>query len=113
GEDTRRGLRGESTEAQADRRGLRLAQDHWSDAANAPPRPAARRLDVRVQLGGLQPGADQESGGTPRVTSHRRTRTSSSRRLRQAPPDSTASGTSRAVLSWPVVCFSRAFSAAC
>jgi transposase len=56
------GLRGESTEAQADRRGLRLAQDHRPDAANAPPRPPARRVDVRLQLGGLQPGAHQELG---------------------------------------------------
>ena len=65
-----RRLRGESTEAQADRRGLRLAQDHRPASANAPPRPPARRVDVRLQLGGLQPGAHQELGGVSGMTRH-------------------------------------------
>jgi hypothetical protein len=62
-------------------------------------RPAARRLDVRVQLGGLQPGADSHSHGAGRM--------SESAHRRRAPASAVAS-------SWlPSMTLSPAFFAAC
>ena len=49
------------------------------DAANAAPRPAARRLDVRLQPGGLQPGADPKSRGAGRMSDTRAPRGCSGR----------------------------------
>src|SRR6185503_5746928 len=62
-----RRLRGEPREAQADRRDLRLAEDHRADATNAAPRPPTGRLDVRLQLGRVQPGATPKPRGAGRL----------------------------------------------
>src|SRR6267143_6761375 len=103
-----RWLRGESTETQADRRGLRLAQDHRADAANALPRPAARRLDVRLQLGGLQPGAHQELGGVSGMTRPHRSPVSCGDRLPSKNPLRIAAPLSFDVSRSSTVCFARA-----
>src|SRR4030095_9810388 len=66
--DAPRWLRGEPGEAQTDRRDLRLAEDHRTDAANAAPRPTTCRLDVRLQLGGLQPGTHPKPRGADSMT---------------------------------------------
>jgi transposase len=91
---------------------VRLAQDDRAAAANAIPRPLARRLDVCLQLGGLQPGAHSEPHGAGRMRSHGEPSLAALAHS-QTVPRGIAPATSSSVVSPPSVSCSPAFSAAC
>ena len=57
-----------ASDPQAGRGGLRLAEDGRAAAPDAAPGPRARRLDVHLRGGGLQPGPPAESPGDGRMT---------------------------------------------
>src|SRR5712692_2013093 len=66
-DDPALGLRGESAVPQARRRSVRVAEDRGPAPPDSAPRTRARRLDVHLRGGGLQPGAAADAPGGGRM----------------------------------------------
>ncbi len=87
--------------------------DHRADATNTSSRPPARRLDVRLQLGGLQPRANPNPHGATGMMDHDEHRAAAAAGRRRTAALRLAPARSSAALRPPSVSLSPAFSAAC